>query len=285
MGRGIVMLPSFERVWNDGRCMKPRIQVLEISDKNKPKGKPIAWLLIERQETYERDSSGNPIREASISLYYERILPKYEHPDFFKGNFCGSYCKGGFGSSIESVSLSSTSMSGGGIFLDLTGLEGQRIGTYLLNEIVTWAQRWPEANVNRLKLIRVSNEEEKARLIRFYKQFNLDFVFDDPEHKDGISKPMKVKDLTTVDKLTENIRECELLDYLAHVIFDEREASEELKRRNQTIKGLTDESKKAEDKPLLWAIQLIWRRHWSSMVGGIIIASFVALAWFRFRAG
>lgn len=39
------------------------------------------------------------------------------------------------------------SLVGGELFLDPDELRGQRIGTYLMNEIVTWAQQWPEAPV------------------------------------------------------------------------------------------------------------------------------------------
>src|SRR5690606_42007148 len=54
---------------------------------------------------------------------------------------------------INTVTLTSTiAWSEGGVFLDLPGLAGQRIGTYLMNEIVRWVQQWPSATVASIKL-------------------------------------------------------------------------------------------------------------------------------------
>lgn len=44
-------------------------------------------------------------------------------------------------------------MSKGAVFLDLPGLDGQRIGTYLMNEIVQWVQQSPETTVNSIELL------------------------------------------------------------------------------------------------------------------------------------
>ena len=79
---------------------------------------------------------------------YQRITAKFSYRDGGKGRFDGSYSR-----NFNSVSLTSTSMSKGAVFLDLPGLDGQRIGTYLMNEIVQWVQQWPETTVNSIELL------------------------------------------------------------------------------------------------------------------------------------
>jgi len=70
-------LPSFDSGWIDGARIKPRICVLEIKDRDKLDGEPIAWLFVEREETYRRDDRDGSVYEASIRLSYERIAPKH----------------------------------------------------------------------------------------------------------------------------------------------------------------------------------------------------------------
>lgn len=72
-------LPSFDSNWKHRERIKPRICVLEIRDRVKPESDPIAWLFIERQETYRRDERDGSIYEASIRLSYERIVPTHSH--------------------------------------------------------------------------------------------------------------------------------------------------------------------------------------------------------------
>lgn len=237
------------RSWIGEAREKPRLQVLEIRDRDKPEGEPIAWLLVERQETYTHLATDNSI-QASIRIHFERILPKYErHTIFDRGVFCGSYS-----SRLESVSLTSPSINNkGAVFLDLPRLKRQLIGTYLMNEIVTWAQRWPEATVNSIELIRgPSNEvinKERSNWW-FYGQFGLEFG------EDGFSQPIQVKSLKPVVRWKDNIRELEVLKYLRDLLL----AFGELEERDWSIKNLGGELKRAEDKPLRWALQRIWCR-------------------------
>ena len=120
------------------------------------------------------------------------------------------------------VSLTSPAMGSGAVFLDLPGLEGQRIGTYLFNEIVTWAQQWPDATVQGVRLeAGQSHGENKARRNWFYEQFGLVFDYSDPEHKSGRSQPMLVKNLIPVDAWKQNIRERRMQEYMAERLYSE----------------------------------------------------------------
>jgi hypothetical protein len=69
-------LPSFDGAWPERKGMKPRILVLEIRDKDRVEASPLCWIVVEREEKYERDSNGE-ICSASIRLSYRRITGKH----------------------------------------------------------------------------------------------------------------------------------------------------------------------------------------------------------------
>lgn len=276
-------LPSFDDKWWEGQQQKPRIQVLEIRDRDKPDSPPIAWLLVEREEVYRRDPRDDSIYEASIRLYYECILPKSAHHSRTKGRFDGSYSKGF--NAQSSVSLTSASSGRGAVFLDLPGLQGQRIGTYLMNEIVTWAKRWPDAMVNRVQLLAgQANDENKDRRNWFYEQFGLVFDYTDSEHREGRSRQIPAAALRSIDTWKANIRERRIQDYLADVLFAKERASLELADRERAVKSLLNDRKEAEAKPVRWALRMLWWRYAGAMIGGAFMAGLAALAWLKLNS-
>ncbi len=252
-------LPSFDDDWRNKERIKPRICVLEIRDRDKPDGNPIAWLFVERQETYRRDERDGTIYEASINLYYERIAPKHSYRVTGKGHFSGGYSRGY--SDGASVSLTSTSTSRGAVFLDLPELEGQRIGTYLMNEIVTWVKQWPDATVRPVELLSgQAHGENKARRNRFYEQFGLVFDYRDPEQQEGLSRAMPASALTPVEAWQSNICERDVRDYLGEALHDRDRVVMELASRERAVKNLVDDIKRAEAKPIRWALRQTWWR-------------------------
>jgi hypothetical protein len=173
-----------------------------------------------------------------------------------KGEFHGSYRL-----YFNAVSLTSSSMSKGAVFVDPPELRGQRIGTYLFNEIVQWAQQWPEATVNRIELLANDGRgDNKARRNRFYEQFGLVFDYTDPEHWEGQSRPIQVGALKKVETWKQNIIEYRMLDYLAEVLYAEERATSELRMRDEACGRLIAEQKQAEARPLRWALWLHVRR-------------------------
>lgn len=273
-------LPSFDDERVDGERTKPRIQVLEIRHKGEPDGDPVAWLLVERQETYRRDHRDNKLYEASIRISYQKITARHSHRDGGKGRFDGSYSK-----PYNSVSLTSTSMSKGAVFLDLPGLDGQRIGTYLMNEIVRWVQRWPEATVNSVELLSgQANGDNKERRNRFYEQFGLVFDYTDPERQEGHSRPMLAGDLIAIETWRQNITERRMPDYLADVLYSEERASSELIHRNRACSDLIAEIRRAEAKPIRWALKILYYQYVGIMTGGAVLALILAVVWSQLRA-
>ena len=254
-------IPSFDNDWRDNKRINPRIYLLEVLDRSHPDAEPIAWLLVERQETYMIDECDQTIDKASIRLSYECILPKhaFSFQRSGRGNFMGSYSRR-FGQSF--VSLTSASASTGAVFLGLHGLEGQRIGTYLMNEIVMWVQQWPDATVMSVELLGgQAYDENKARRNRFYEQFGLVFDYRDLEHREGLSRPMLASELTPVETWKANIFERNLQEYIAELLYAKNHACQELHQRNYAIKNILHERRRAEEKPLKWAFHLLWRRY------------------------
>lgn len=270
-------LPSFDNGWREGRSVKPRILVLEIKDKERPDDKALGWVLVEREETYRRDPRDGTIYEASIRLSYQRITAKFSHRDGGKGRFDGSYSR-----NFNSVSLTSTSMSKGAVFLDLPGLDGQRIGTYLMNEIVQWVQQWPEATVNGIELLAGQGHgDNKARRNWFYEQFGLVFDYTDPEHREGRSRPMLAGALVKVETWKQNITEHRMLDYLAAVLYAEERATSELQARDRACAQLIAEQRRAEARPVRWALRRLYIHYASTVLAGLVLTALVGMAWIK----
>jgi hypothetical protein len=105
------------------------------------------------------------------------------------------------------VSLISADLSPGFVSLDLEGLKGLRIGTYLLNEIVCWAKQWPDATVDPLLLsVQQATPDNRDRRNRFYERFGVRFVYRTEDRFAGESLPMTAADLIPVESWKQNIR-------------------------------------------------------------------------------
>lgn len=250
-------IPSFDRDHLGSNSIKPRICIVEVRDQNKLEGKPIAWLIVERQEFYRRDERDKSIYEASIRLSYERIGPTYYNGMTARGYFSGGYSRGFTGNPL--VSLTSESIGNGAVFLDLPGLEGRRIGTYLMNEIVQWAKQWPDAIVHSVELGELqASPENKGRRNRFYERFGLVFDYRDAEHKQGRSRPILVAQLTSVETWKANLRELNVRDYISEVLAENEQMKLNLTRLQRAVDGLSNDIKRAEARPIKWFLRQLW---------------------------
>jgi hypothetical protein len=142
-------------------------------------------------------------------------------------------------------------MGSGGVFLDLPGLDKQHVGTYFMSQIITWANQWPEAVVDPVRLLegQAQTEDEKNHRNGFYHQFGLEFDFEDPDEKVGLSKPMKVEDLNAVTTWKTNIEEVSIYDFAADILSREENL-------RQSVNRLVKEQKWADAHP----IQCFWWR-------------------------
>ncbi|MBJ9696429.1 hypothetical protein [Burkholderia cenocepacia] len=261
------MLPSLDERVVEGRRTKPRILMLEVRDTRKPVGTVIARIMVEREEKFERADDGS-ICKARIRLSY-RLLETEVFACSGQGEFEG--CYSGQDNRV-SLTTGSSVWEHGFVTLDLPRLNGQRIGSYLMNEIVCWAQRWSEADVNSIQLLAGQAQgSNTARRNRFYERFGFVFDYEDNEHRGGESRPMKVSALRQVDSWKENISERNVVDCLNGALEAASAANRESVGLRRTVKELVGERSILEAHPLWWATKLIWRRRAGWLVGALIV--------------
>jgi GNAT superfamily N-acetyltransferase len=278
-----MMLPSLKKSTGDDGPAKPQILLLEIRARAAPKDEPIAWLLVERREDLYLDARDGTVVRASIRLDYQRIVPGGTYLSSSQGSFEGGYSRDY--AENPAVSLSGANMAGGAIFLDLTGLEGQGIGTWLLNQIVVWAKRWPEASVNQIRLTEWQGyDANKERRNRFYEQFGIEFVFTDPDHRSGIALPMRAGALVPSDRWKKTIAERELPDFIAELLCRANDAVAEVARRDIEVRELRAVVRGAKSAPIRWAVRQLWHEYgeWVMIaIVAIVVGMVTVLQWSR----
>lgn len=275
------VLPSFGEWKRNGEIVKPQILVLEIKDKDGLRDDALGFVLVERHESYKHYSDG-PLEAAGICLSFKRVAGKYSYGSQGKGYFLG-----GFTPSINTVSLTSTiAWSEGAVFLDLPGLVGQRIGTYLMNEIVQWAQQWPDATVASIKLYAgQAQPDNKERRNRFYEQFGIVFDYDDEQRRSGQSRPMLARDLETLETWKKNIVEHNMHDYLGSIVDLNERLSSDLNARDHACANLIAERKRAEARPIRWALRQLYFRHSQSVFVGLVLIVIIGASWAKATYG
>lgn len=264
------MLASFKNSIRNDIPLKPRILLLEVKDQNASDSPALAWLIVEREEIYQHDA--DMVKEATIQLSYQCIFEDTSSYHGHKGRFYGSYSQ-----ELNEVSLTSPSVcASGGVFLDLPGLEGQRIGTYLMNEIVTWAQQWPEANVSKMSLLDAHQDvSNKERRNRFYEQFGLKFIYHDVKQSAGDSLPVLVKELHLVETWKQNITEHDMLSYLNHLFEMNTQMMETLEASGVTQQQLTEQLNAIHAHPFKWLSQQLFTRFTDGMMQAIAVIVFM----------
>lgn len=270
-------LDSLDCQWKNGQRIKPRIYVLEIRNKKTPTNDPIAWLLVERQEIYKYKQDGS-VLQASLRLSYERITAEQYYRQADKGHFCAGYWRD-FTDSPH-VSLISESSAEGAVYLDLPCLEGQLIGTYLMNEIVLWVRQWPNATVSPIKLLAgQAHGENKARRNQLYEQFSLVFDYHDPEKCTGFSMPMLVEELTPVETWKNSIFERDVREYLCKVLYERDQLALKLSQLEYTFKQQSIEMGHAMANPAWWALHQLREKIAERLIAAAFLLILIVLIW------
>ena len=219
--------------------IKPSIYILSVRQREEPDAQPIAYLLIERNETIEYLTDGSVYR-ASVHIEFEGIGSPYGPLINGKGSFSGGFERNFTLGMI--VSLTSTSCGEGSIFIEPTELQGHLVGTYFMNLIVGWAKQWPEAEVQKIKLVpEQPSKPNKDRRNRFYEQFGLVFDYADPDHLAGVSRPMLASMLTPSDAWRVNVREHNFNDFVGSLLDDVYNLQIRLSTRITEIENLNNE--------------------------------------------
>lgn len=228
--------------------------ILEVHDRLVGIRNPIAWVLLSRTEEVEQRAADGRVLKSSMSLSYQRLGRPARPGLFNSGEFRARFSA--FGTDPV-VSLTS-----GAVVLDLHGLEGQRIGTYLMNEIVRWAKQWPQAQVARITLQAsdARSEDNHLRRNRLYEQFNIRFDYgQDTTKSAGQSLPMRAGDLTPVTAWQKNIVVREVANWGSELLEKQVLLQGELEHARRLIKERNAEIAKAQKSPVLWALIQLWR--------------------------
>lgn len=105
------------------------------------------------------------------------------------------------------------------------------------------------------------------------------FDYTDPEHREGRSIPMLAKALAPVEAWKANLLERDLRDYITDVLYVKDRATSDLMQREWAIERLLEERKRAEERPMRWALQRLWGRYASTLFIIALLAVLGALAW------
>ncbi|CAK7068039.1 MAG: hypothetical protein DELT_01739 [Desulfovibrio sp.] len=266
--------PSLDPRWG---CPneKPRIMVLEVREPAEPHEKVCGYLLVEREETPPFDAkTASTVAFAWIRVHYQRILPETRW-DGGREVFSGSYSR-----SDNAVSITSSSIGEGGIDLRIPHLQGHRIGTYLMNEIVRWVKQWPTAAVRQFRLSENDGyAENKERRNRFYEQFGIEFEYTDDDRKAGISRPMTASSLNMVNTWEKNISEYKVQEFMAMLLRDNATVKADVLAVDRANKSLREELYKAIRAPLRWAFAITFRRYAWHAAGVLLAGAAVYRLW------
>ena len=227
----------------------PDLLVLEVRQRENPHGPLVGVFLVERRESV-RAQDRYATADASIQISYRQIMGERFSHVVTRGGFVGSYHEYN-----KTVTLTSGSLTGGGVFLDPPSLQGNSLRTYLMNEVVLWAKRWPNASINTISLVaHQGHDANKARRNQFYEQFGLAFAYADADRKAGQSQPMMAKELIPSDAWKKNIVRHNLVDFLNASIERAEHAELDLQIRTRTLKEAIAELRRIEGRPIRWAL-------------------------------
>lgn len=269
-------IPSFDYIRKSDTVVKPRIHILAVRDKAKLDESIIAYIVVERTEKVKDYKEEGQIYESSICLDYQ-VLKAGQ--GYFRA---GTSFHGGYSKFQNKVSLSSLNVSSGAIFLDLEGLHGQRIGSYLMNEIVSWVKQWPEAEVNPIRLSSAqATVDNKERRNRFYESFGLEFTYTDSDQKEGRSKPIKAGALKQNLKWQENIEVVEFIPFLENIMSKTNQQRMDLERYKGVAGRLCKENQSARDNPIKWGLKWTWYNNRGGFIVLCVIGLFGFAWWSR----
>ncbi|MYM80788.1 MULTISPECIES: GNAT family N-acetyltransferase [Duganella] len=264
---------SFDSTWENGAPVSPTLQVLEVRNRKNPERPSMGFFLVERIEQ-TRACDRYATADNTINIIYREISDDGYPRDPARGEFSGSYH-----AHVNTVSITAGSLTGGMVVINPPSLQGHGLGTYLMNEVVRWAKRWPDATVHTINLLEgQAREENRERRNRFYEQFGLKFEYASAERKSGISLPIPAKDLVLTDRWKQNISEHNLMEFLASTLYRKRMAEDELVHRTRAVKELFAEQRRREARPLRWAMM----QHMHNILWGAATIVVATLVWSKY---
>lgn len=235
-------LPFFHHLGKD------KYTVLEVFDREGDKNKPLAYVLVEREINWTEHADSNELKSASLTMHYRELgLSELDTKHAFNGGYTALH---------KTVSIaSSKGYDSNGVFFDLAKLRGNRVGTYLMSEIVSFVKSWPSSNVFPITLSAVHGDDENlCRRNRFYEKFGIAFDFDDETKRSGRSKAIKASSLIVNKSWQLNIKEHGIESFLnqqAYLVKTLNSSVNELTRENKALKTALKEHRNYPIKTFL----------------------------------
>ena len=216
------LLPSINKNEN---ILSPNILLLNVYKDEITDEDPSFMILLEKKEVKTLDN----FTLDTLTISYS-VLNMYG-----SGRFGASYNK-----RTDRVSITSESSFEGAIFLDPQNIRGYRIGTYIMNQIISWAKHnYSSAKLDTIFLYQPqASPENKERRNHFYEQFGIKFNYSNDKKEEGISCPIKINRLNTVETWKKNIREEMIIDCItdmAETIKDQRSEIRDLSKGNKLL--------------------------------------------------
>jgi GNAT superfamily N-acetyltransferase len=230
--------------------------MLEVRDREFP-DRHLAWIRVELTETRDLDEAGTVFRGGLTLACRVESSRRWGHGN---ATFEAGYC------SLENaVKLTSTSMMSGAVFFDPPGLRGNRVGTYLMDQIVHWVRQWPDASVIPITLVAGQGRgADGLRRNRFYEQFGIEFDYTTPEKLAGESRPMLAGKLRQSQAWMENISVHDASDdpsapWVRHDTVETEETLQAARRARQDVISLNEAAsprlaRRATRVPYRWTV-------------------------------
>lgn len=280
-------LPSITLPYTKDKSVTPRIYVIQVfdpeinNDSNADPRNPIASILVERAEELEYLDDRKTISSGRIRLSYELITTRENYHRQSSGEFCGSYSVGYEGK--ERVSITSPSLSTGAVYMDLPGLKGHRIGTYLMDQIVAWVEKWPNANLCSIGLSEgQADEENRERRNRFYEQFGIEFNYTDDSRRTGRSRPMTAAQLIRSDRWMSRIKMINLRDYISLQLTSIEMQSFEIEREQRVKNHYKKDYEEACKAPVKFLFKQWWYRYGPHLVILSVLSFILVVFWHKY---
>jgi len=249
------MIPSFDTSMRDGKRYKPKIQIIEVKDRMNRRDTPIARLMVERVETphYYFDGNKTAIEYVLLDLVYEYLTDDPRPMPFNRYSFHAKFRAGW-------KDAGSIDLTGGFVVVDPSSMHGQRIGTYLFNEVIDWAKQWPDAVITPIKLVE-TDQVNKIRRNHFYARFGFSFDFKDDDCQVGVSRHLHVRDLNLVDSWQKNITEINVQEFLMREVFDHKRIKDEIDRIACVNKSVWTENEWHYQNPIQFMFKTLYKRY------------------------
>lgn len=266
-----------------GLPAKPTTYIVELYSKSTPEEKPIAYLLIQRDERQRLDGNDGSVFDAAIEITYTELIPsEFSWTVAKKGWFSACYTRVANEPLIKLTA--DKPYSSGYLLVEMEHLRGHRLGTYLMNEIVTWAKRWPDASILPIRLLEgQAYKENKDRRNRFYEQFGIEFDYLDSGKMAGTSRPMRAVQLVNIDSWAANIRELDLHGYMTFLLTERQKRGHELKGLQTQLESHRGYMARVRAAPFRWAFEQRFPNFIETVIKLILFSLLALIVVYAFR--